>query len=54
MFELMVMRRAGLRVRYAEAHRRYHGQAHVDALLRGLHDLQGRVANPHVLELAIW
>ena len=54
MFGLMAARRAGLRVRYAETHRHYHGQAHVDALLRGLQDLQGRVASPHVLELAIW
>ena len=41
MFGLMATRRAGLRVRYGEAHRCYHGQAHVDALLRGLHDLRG-------------
>ncbi len=54
MFELMATCRAGLRARYAEAHRREDGQAHVDALLRGLQDLQGHVANPHVLELAIW
>ncbi len=54
MFELMDVRRAGLRTRHAEAHRCYHGQSHVDALLRGRSGLRGQVARRHVLELAIW
>ena len=54
MFSRMDALRAGLRARYAEPHRAYHGQAHVDALLRGLAALAGRVERPAAVELAIW
>ena len=45
---------AALRVRYAEPHRAYHGQAHVDAMLAGLQEARGDVAAPEAVELAIW
>lgn len=54
MFSRMDALRAGLRSRYAEPHRAYHGQAHVDALLRGLATLGGQVQQPAAVELAIW
>ena len=44
----------GLRRRYAEPHRAYHTQAHVDAMLRGLRDEAGQVTHPDAVELAIW
>lgn len=54
MLSLLDARRAGLRARYAEPHRAYHGQAHVDALLGGLAGLGGVVTDPAAVELAIW
>ena len=54
MFSLLEARLAGRRLRYAEPHRAYHGQAHVDAMLRGLHGLGAAVASPAAVELAIW
>ena len=53
-FSLLNARRAGLRARYAEPHRAYHGQAHVDALLCGLGELGAAVASPAAAELAVW
>ncbi len=47
-------RRAGLRRRYAEPHRAYHGQSHIDAMLLGLHGLGTAIADPAAVELAIW
>ncbi len=47
-------RLAGLRRRYAEPHRAYHTQAHVDAMLRGLRDEAGRITHADAVELAIW
>ena len=54
MFSLLDARREGLRARYAEPHRAYHGQAHVDTMLRGLCELGDAVADPAAMELAIW
>ncbi len=54
MFSLLHARLTGLRLRYAEPHRVYHSQAHVDAMLRGLRDLGGAVESPAAVELAIW
>lgn len=54
MFSLLDARRAGLRARYAEPHRAYHGQAHVDAMLRGLDALGDAVVNRAAAELAAW
>ena len=54
MFSLLDARRAGLRARYAEPHRAYHGQAHVDAMLLGLRELGNAVADPAAVESAIW
>ena len=44
----------GLRGRYAEPHRAYHGQAHVDAMLDGLHANLYAFAVPEAAELAVW
>ena len=54
MFSVLDACRAGLRARYAEPHRAYHGQAHVDALLQGLAGLGAAVTDPAAIELAIW
>lgn len=54
MFSILSERLAGLRRRYAEPHRAYHGQAHVDALLGGLADEGLRVGNRAAVELAVW
>ncbi|WP_158928222.1 hypothetical protein [Acidisphaera sp. S103] len=54
MFSILSERLAGLRRRYAEPHRAYHGQAHIDALLAGLADQGGHIANKAATELAIW
>ena len=43
-----------LRVRYAEPHRAYHTQAHVDAMLAGLQELGEMIVHPAAVELAIW
>ena len=44
----------GLRRRYAEPHRFYHGQAHIDALLAGLANEGRHVSNGAAAELAVW
>lgn len=54
MFGTISSRLAGLRARYAEPHRAYHTQAHVDAMLAGLAELGPAVLNPAAAELAIW
>ena len=54
MFSITAMRVADLRRRYAEPHRRYHGQSHVDGLLRGLAAEASVIADPAAVELAIW
>lgn len=54
MFSSLDARRAGLRRRYAEPHRAYHGQSHIDAMLHGLHGLGDAIADPAAVELAIW
>ena len=54
MFARLDACRAGLRRRYAEPHRAYHGQSHIDAMLDGLHRLGAAIADPARVELAIW
>ncbi|MBL7570773.1 hypothetical protein, partial [Escherichia coli] len=54
MFSIPAATVAGLRRRYAEPHRAYHGQAHIDALLRGLVNEARHVGNGAAVELAIW
>jgi predicted metal-dependent HD superfamily phosphohydrolase len=44
----------GLRARYAEPHRVYHGQGHIDALLAQWLELHGQWHDPWAVELAIW
>ncbi|MGI4808970.1 MAG: HD domain-containing protein [Janthinobacterium lividum] len=44
----------GLRARYAEPHRDYHGQAHIDTMLVGLRALGDAVVHGAAVELAIW
>jgi predicted metal-dependent HD superfamily phosphohydrolase len=53
MFDLMQRCRAALRERLAEPHRAYHGQSHIDSMLRGMQALPG-LAHPAAMELAIW
>lgn len=45
---------ARLRAMHAEAHRRYHGQAHVDALLGWLAHYRSLAIAPALVEAAIW
>ena len=45
---------ADLRARLAEPHRRYHGQAHVDALLADLDARRNAFHDAHAVELAVW
>ncbi len=54
MFRAIETRVTGLRARYAEPHRAYHTQAHIDAMLAGLQQLGETVAHPAAVELAIW
>ena len=54
MFDAIDRCLTGLRTRYAEPHRAYHTQAHVDAMLAGLQGLGDAVAHPNTVELAIW
>jgi predicted metal-dependent HD superfamily phosphohydrolase len=44
----------GLRGRYAEPHRAYHGQSHVDAMLDGLRAIRHAFAAPEAADLAVW
>lgn len=43
-----------LRLRYAEPHRSYHGQSHIDAMLQALHARSTELTDPNAVELAIW
>ncbi len=54
MFSRFDRLREGLRRRYAEPHRAYHGQAHIDALRAALVRDRGLFENPDAVELAIW
>ena len=54
MFIAISARLAGLRARYAEPHRAYHTQGHIDTMLAGLAELGPAVADPEAAELAIW
>ena len=54
MFHAIDTRLTGLRARYAEPHRDYHGQAHVDTMLAGLRALGKAVLHGAAVELAIW
>ena len=45
---------ADLRARHAESHRVYHDQAHIDAMLRGLHENRQVFARPDAVEVAVW
>lgn len=54
MFTALSLRLAGLRARYAEPHRAYHTQAHIDVMLAGLAGLSPAMADPAAAELAVW
>lgn len=54
MFSIMAEIRENLRRRYAEPHRVYHGQSHIDAMLAGLTSCRHLVASVDACELAIW
>ena len=54
MFHAIAARLSSLRARYAEPHRAYHTQAHIDAMLAGLRELGEAVVHPAAVELAIW
>ncbi len=54
MFGIVSGRLAELKSRYAEAHRAYHNQSHVDAMLRGLAVEASRITAPGIVELAVW
>lgn len=54
MFTTLARRLDGLRARYGEAHRAYHTQAHLDAVLAGVAAARPRLAHPDAVELAAW
>jgi predicted metal-dependent HD superfamily phosphohydrolase len=54
MFGVIADRLARLRARYAEPHRAYHDQTHVDALLALLAEVRGGLHDAAAIELAIW
>jgi predicted metal-dependent HD superfamily phosphohydrolase len=54
MFSILSERLTGLRRRYAEPHRFYHNQVHIDALLGALADESRHIASPAAVELAVW
>ena len=54
MFTALSSRLAGLRTRYAEPHRAYHTQAHIDSMLAGLAELGHAFVDPPTAELAVW
>ena len=54
MFQRLDHVRQDLRARYAEPHRAYHGQAHIDAMLARLDADRGALAGPDAVELAVW
>ncbi len=54
MFSGIDARLAGLRARYAEPGRAYHGQRHIDILLGLFGEIRGHLAAPDAVEAAIW
>jgi predicted metal-dependent HD superfamily phosphohydrolase len=54
MFSIIAGLQAGLRHRYAEPHRAYHGQSHIDAMLCGLDRETAHVTQHAAAELAVW
>ncbi len=54
MFSTIDAHRERLRVRYAEPHRAYHNQTHIDAMLAGLAAVRPVLKWPDAVELAIW
>ena len=54
MFRAIAACLTGLRARYAEPHRAYHTQSHIDAMLTGFQVLGDGIADPAAVELAIW
>ena len=54
MFTAMSTRLANLRASYAEPHRAYHTQAHIDTMLAGLAELGSAGTEPAAAELAVW
>ena len=54
MFGALEARLAGLRARYAETGRAYHGQRHIDILLGLFGEIRDRLVAPHAVEAAIW
>ncbi len=54
MFSHLDRLREGLRQRYAEPHRVFHGQAHIDMMRAGLVRDRDAFHNPDAVELAIW
>ncbi len=54
MFSRLDRLREGLRRRYAEPHRVFHGQAHIDAMRAVLVRDRDGFRNPDAVELAIW
>ncbi len=54
MFTAIATRLDGLQRRYAEPHRAYHAQSHIDAMLQAFHAEAGYLADPDAVELAIW
>jgi predicted metal-dependent HD superfamily phosphohydrolase len=43
-----------LRKRYAEPHRAYHTQVHIDAMLRWMRELEPHIVDLEVFEWAVW
>jgi predicted metal-dependent HD superfamily phosphohydrolase len=43
-----------LKERYAEPHRAYHNQTHIDAMLRWAHEVQTSIIDVEVFEWAVW
>ena len=54
MFTTLAHRLDALRARYAEPHRAYHTQAHLDAVLAGVTAARARLHHPDAVELAAW
>ena len=54
MFSGIAARLAGLRARYAEPGRAYHGQRHIDILLGLLAEIRPHLVAPDAVEAAIW
>lgn len=54
MFTTIAHRIEDLRARYAEAHRGYHTQSHIDALLRTFREIRPMLRCPDAVEIAVW